>query len=305
MAKNKLDSIKGSMFGLATGDALGATLEFKLPGMFKPIKDIVGGGIFKLKAGQWTDDTSMALCLAESLITKKGKMNLQHQLQTYYRWFSGGHLSSTDRCFDIGGATIRSLLAWKRTGKISTSAVDAGNGSIMRLAPVPIVYHNNIPNAIIQSATSSLSTHGSQEAMDGCKLMGGIIAGLINGYSKEEVLLDMYWQYDKFKLSRRIESIARGNYKKLKPPVISNGGWVVATLESALWAFYNTRDFKEGALKVVNLGRDADTVGAVYGQIAGAYYGFEGIPKKWREIVAHKHLIQWMALNLHKLSRTN
>ncbi len=110
----KIERYRGSLLGLAVGDALGTTLEFKAPGTFKPIKDIVGGGPFHLKPGQWTDDTSMALCLAESLIEKNG-FDPVDQLERYVRWYRQGHLSSTGKCFDIGGTVRSALSRFERT----------------------------------------------------------------------------------------------------------------------------------------------------------------------------------------------
>jgi len=91
---------KGCLLGLAVGDALGTTLEFKMPGTFKPITDMIGGGPFNLKPGQWTDDTSMALCLAESLIQCKG-FNPKDQMERYIKWWREGYQSSTGKCFEV------------------------------------------------------------------------------------------------------------------------------------------------------------------------------------------------------------
>src|ERR1700722_16030612 len=124
--------VRGAMLGMACGDALGTTLEFRAPGTFAPIDDIVGGGPFRLRAGEWTDDTSMALCLAESLITRE-RSDPADQLKRYVRWWQDGHLSSNGRCFDIGIQTREALAAFQRSGSCSPTPVDpekAGNGSI-------------------------------------------------------------------------------------------------------------------------------------------------------------------------------
>ena len=136
------DHYRGSLLGLAAGDALGTTLEFKSPGTFTPINDMVGGGPFGLQPGQWTDDTSMALCLAESLISRKGFDPLD-QMERYRRWYREGYLSSTNTCFDIGNTVRCAIHAFERTNEPysgSTNPQSAGNGSIMRLAPVPLFY---------------------------------------------------------------------------------------------------------------------------------------------------------------------
>ena len=136
------DRYRGSLLGLAVGDALGTTLEFKAPGTFEPLSEMVGGGPFKLQPGQWTDDTSMALCLAESLIECNG-FNPQDQMERYRRWYREGYLSSTDTCFDIGNTVRTAIQVFEKTGEAysgSTDPYSAGNGSIMRLAPVPLFY---------------------------------------------------------------------------------------------------------------------------------------------------------------------
>jgi len=134
------DRYRGAFLGLAVGDALGTTLEFKAPGSFKPITDMLGGGPFGLKPGQWTDDTSMALCLAESLI-EKGGFDPKDQMDHYCRWWLEGHLSSTGTCFDIGATVRTSLESYLRSGEPFAGSADpftAKNGSLMRLAPVPL-----------------------------------------------------------------------------------------------------------------------------------------------------------------------
>ena len=127
--------------GLATGDAVGTTLEFKRPGSFEPLSDMVGGGPFDLRPGEWTDDTSMALCLAESL-SECGGFDPADQMDRYVRWQRDGHLSSTGACFDIGATTLASLTRYRRTGDPLAGVADphsAGNGSLMRPRAGPAV----------------------------------------------------------------------------------------------------------------------------------------------------------------------
>ena len=166
-----LERFRGSLLGLAVGDAVGTTLEFKPPGTFTPLTDMVGGGPFGLKPGQWTDDTSMALCLAESLIERRG-FDPADQLSRYVRWYREGHHSSTSRCFDIGNATRAALAQFERTRKLycgSTDPHSAGNGSIMRLAPVPLFFARRPREAIERSADSSRTTHAATSCVDACR----------------------------------------------------------------------------------------------------------------------------------------
>ncbi|WP_332969968.1 MULTISPECIES: ADP-ribosylglycohydrolase family protein [unclassified Microcoleus] len=170
----QIELYRGSFLGLAVGDALGTTLEFHRPGTFEPINDMVGGGPFRLQPGEWTDDTSMALCLAESLIEKKG-FDPVHQLETYLRWWRDGHLSSTGECFDIGNTVQQALWKFEDTRKPYcgfTDAQTAGNGSIMRLAPVPLFYAKNPLEVIEKSGASSRTTHGAGTCVDACRYFG-------------------------------------------------------------------------------------------------------------------------------------
>jgi ADP-ribosyl-[dinitrogen reductase] hydrolase len=293
----KKDKFLGALFGLAVGDALGTTLEFQSPGSFKPVEDIIGGGPFELKPGEWTDDTSMALCLADSLIRCSGFDKID-QLKTYCRWYDEGYLSATGTCFDIGNTTADALGNFKKFGNEnsgSSNPNNAGNGSIMRLSPVVMFFASDFEKAVYYSCESSKTTHGALTTVDACRYFGALIWGALNNYNKEEILspyyspLTGYWQ--KNPLCNEIAEIAEGSYKTKNPPDIIGSGYVVKSLEAALWAFYNSDNFKEGCLKAVNLGNDADTTGAVYGQIAGAYYGFEAIPEHWRNKIAKAEII--------------
>jgi len=283
------DKAYGALIGLAVGDALGTTLEFTTRGTFEKIDDIIGGGPFNLRAGDWTDDTSMALCLADSLAYCK-KMNLKDQMNRYCNWRSHGYLSSNGRCFDIGITTSRALSNFERTGEVYSGPTDeksSGNGSIMRLAPVPIFYRKSLKDTSKYSKLSSRTTHGSKLCIDSCNFMGILLTQAINNKSKEELCSPLVGlDSETFEelladSSPQVMDIINGSYKTKSEEEISSSGFVISTLEAALWAFYTTNNFKEGALKAVNLGRDADTVGAVYGQIAGAFYGFGGIPSPW------------------------
>ncbi len=296
-----IDKVRGSLIGLAVGDALGVPLEFKSPGTFKPVEDMIGGGSFNLKPGEWTDDTSMALCLAESLIEKKGFDPLD-QLERYNRWYREGHLSVNGKCFDIGNTTREALHKFEDTSQPycgPTYERSAGNGSVMRLAPVPIFYFSSPEEAVTMAGESSRTTHGHILTVDACKYMAELIIGAIIGHSNEKILSCRYspilGYWDTYKLALEIDEIACGSFKHKNPPEIAGSGYVVKSLEAALWAFYNSDNFKDGCLLAVNLGNDADTTGAVYGQIAGAYYGESGIPRSWRNKLVQYDLIRSFA----------
>jgi ADP-ribosyl-[dinitrogen reductase] hydrolase len=299
-----IDRYRGCLLGLAVGDALGTTLEFKPPGSFTPITDMIGGGPFNLKPGQWTDDTSMALCLAESLIECRG-FNPKDQMERYVRWWKEGHLSSTGACFDIGNTTRTALSAFQKTGNPFSGPTDpysAGNGSLMRLAPAPMFYAKDPREAIEKAGESSRTTHGAPAAIDACRYLGALIVGALHGEDKDVLLSDhysplpCYWQEKP--LDPEIAAIAAGSFKKKSPPEIRGTGYVAQSLEAALWAFYHGNTFAEGCLLAVHLGDDADTTGAVYGQIAGAYYGYKAIPLPWKDKISECDLILQMTEKL-------
>ncbi|CAN5472697.1 ADP-ribosylglycohydrolase family protein [soil metagenome] len=303
------DRFLGCLLGLAIGDAVGTTLEFETPGAFQPISDMVGGGPFRLNPGEWTDDTSMALCLATSL-REKQDFDARDQMERYSRWSSQGYLSSNGVCFDIGNTVSAALDRFQIGGQPYSGTTDpssAGNGSIMRLAPVPMFYGNDAIRAIEFSAQSSKTTHGARSCVDACRYLGALIWGALNGIAKDDLLAAYYAptgvHWDTELLCSEIAEIASGSFKEKQPPEIRGTGYVVRSLEAALWAFFRSDDFRTGCLLAVNLGDDADTTGAVYGQLAGAYYGRKGIPEAWLNRLAKGLFIEELAGSLYHASQ--
>jgi ADP-ribosylglycohydrolase len=299
---------RGAMLGLAVGDAVGTTLEFKRPGSFAPITDMVGGGPFDLEPGQWTDDTSMALCLAESLVARQD-FDAHDQMTRYVRWRRDGHMSCTGTCFDVGITVSEALGRFTRSGDPFAGSEDphkAGNGSLMRLAPVPLFYAFEPEAAIERSGESSRTTHAAPTAVDACRYYAGLIVGALKGTSKAALLAPRYapvpGYWETHALAPEVDAIAAGSFKHLDPPAIQGTGYVVRSLEAALWAFYHADSFEEGCLLAANLGDDADTTAAIYGQLAGTYYGADGIPMAWRETVAWGDRLTEMADALYELA---
>lgn len=295
------DRIAGSLLGLAVGDALGTTLEFTRPGAFEPITDLVGGGPFRLAPGQWTDDTSMALCLAESLVTCGG-FDARDQMTRYLRWWREGDWSSTGRCFDIGDAVHGALRRFEETGDPMAGSADpgtAGNGSLMRLAPVALYHRRRPREAVRLAAESSRTTHAAPVAVDACRYFAALLLGALRGLDRDELLdrefVDRLGHWHGAPLDPVVAAIARGSWRGRSAREIRASGYVAHTLEAALWAFAQAEDFASGALAAVNLGEDADTTGAVYGQLAGAYFGARGIPDRWTGRLAMRDAIGSLA----------
>lgn len=294
----------GCLLGLATGDAVGTTLEFRPPGTFTPITDMIGGGPFLLKAGEWTDDTSMALCLAESLV-EKGGFDPRDQMERYSHWEATGYMSSNGLCFDIGNTVQRALSLYRfhdRPMAGSTDPSSAGNGSLMRLAPIPMFYAADAELAIRYAVESSRTTHGALTCLDACRYYSGLIWAALNGTPREELLSPHFSPIRSLfgvePLCAEIAAIASGSFKRKNPPQIRGTGYVVQSLEAAMWAFNHSTDFRTGCLLAANLGDDADTTAAIYGQLAGAVYGKENIPSEWLNRLALRQTIEKLAIRL-------
>jgi len=293
-----LDRFHGCLLGLAVGDAVGTTLEFRPKGSFPPITDMMGGGPFGLKVGQWTDDTSMALCLAASLIEKQG-FDPTDQMDRYWEWYKHGYMSSTGRCFDIGNTVRYALEHYHATRKPfsgSTSPNSAGNGSLMRLASIPLFYFPDLEKIIHYAGESSRTTHGAPECIEACQLIAEMIHLALSGKGKEQILFDTNANLS----APKIKALAAGSYSSKSEAQIRGSGYVVDSLEAALWCFYKTDSFESAVLQAANLGNDADTTAAICGQLAGAFYGESGIPAKWLEQLHMRDEISQMAEQLHE-----
>lgn len=269
---------RGALLGLAAGDAVGTTLEFKPRGSFEPLTDMVGGGPFDLEPGQWTDDTSMALCLAESLI-RCDAFDPRDQMNRYANWYQHGYWSSTGTCFDIGVATRGAIHTYLVTGEPLAGNTDpdsAGNGSIMRLAPVALRFAR-MPELQAMAVLSSRTTHAAEECLDACRLLAVALERALAGCDKAEVLDLAAIEVS----SQRLRDIAAGGYRSAMRDQVRGTGYVVDSLEAALWCFHQHDTFAGAVLEAANLGDDADTTAAVVGQLAGAFYGVAGIPAAW------------------------
>ncbi len=285
MKNNLTDKKKGMFYGLAIGDALGAAVEFCKPDTFKPVTDYRDGGPHGLDSGQWTDDTSMALALADSLAIG---WNTKDQLEKYYEWYSNGKYSVTGSLFDIGIATRNALETFARNKSIvnNPEISSSGNGSIMRLAPIPICYaESSIDELCDKARQSTMTTHSSPLCQDCCVYMSVVLVALMNGENKEEVLSRDWWDKKDISLDEKVLGIIE-NDKESK-----GTGFVIDSLHAAIWAFKEGNSFEDSVLKGVNLGDDADTTGAVCGQLAGAHWGYKQIPKHLIDGLDKKEMI--------------
>jgi len=279
-----LERYQGCLIGLACGDAVGTSVEFRHRGSFPPVTDMLGGGPFGLQPGQWTDDTSMALCLAESLLAHQG-FNAADQMNRYCNWHSVGYMSSTGECFDIGMTVARALARYRVSGDPFAGDTDprtAGNGALMRLAPVPMFYAGDERATWHYARESTRTTHGAQEALDCSGLFALQLRAALLGHAREEILAIRA----PAPLSPKVHALMEGAWRAKSREEIRGSGYCVESLEAALWCFAATSTFEQAVLEAANLGDDADTTAAICGQLAGAFYGIEAIPAHWRARLA-------------------
>lgn len=280
--KNYLGSLSraiGCLIGLAIGDALGAPVEFSDYGSFNPVQGYRDGGPFNLRSGQWTDDTSQALCLAESILSDGG-FSQSDFLNRLVDWKERGYNSSTGKCFDIGMGTAWALHLYGTSGKVPLNFKSGGNGNIMRLAPVAIAYHRDYEKTLEIANLSSLTTHGHISALTCAHFLSTMLRNYIIGSHSDGDYKYKVRAGEERLCSDTLLKLSEAPYSKMEEWV-NVSGFSTDTLCAALYCFFNTGSFKECVLTAVNLGGDTDSVGAVAGQIAGAFYGLSGIPKEY------------------------
>lgn len=273
---------KGCFYGLIVGDALGGPLEFKDRDTRPLLTEMAEIKHFDLPPGSWSDDTSMMLCIAESLtVSGRGEQDRVDQLNRFTEWWRNGHNSVNGECFDIGGTVktaLRRFKFYKEPVALTDDEMFQGNGSLMRLAPVPMMFWYDVERAGIESALSSETTHANSLCKDICKLFGKMVAHAIQGVNKERILATdrTSTEYDAL-----LVPILEQAYRSKRRDEIQSSGWALHTIETVLWAFANTDNFEDGLILVINLAGDADTNGAIYGMLAGAHYGYDAIPPRW------------------------
>ena len=244
-----ISRVKGALLGLACGDAVGTSLEFKMRGTFEPISDMIGGGKFNLKPGQWTDDTSVALCLAESLIEHEG-VNLHDQMERYCKWYQHGYLSSTGECFDIGATMMLELDKYIASSKIDNSPANdfnSGNGALMRLAPVAMAYRMDRTTAVENAVLATSTTHRARECIESSALFCEILVKAFTVVSKKEIL-DCLPVYDE----PEVNQLASMKYLLKLEDYMLGGGYVIDSLASALYAFNKGNSFDDCVLIAAN-----------------------------------------------------
>ncbi len=313
---NKIEIVKAAIIGHAVADAVGVPAEFipreKLSR--RPITDMIGYGSHDVPKGSWSDDTSMELCTLHS-ISKNGKIDLDDIMVEFGRWVEDGYMTPHGKVFDIGRTCLRSIMNYHRGQDVNhcgcVRELENGNGSLMRI--IPVCLYNNLIGANRQLAIANIHavsalTHAHERSCIACGLYDFIIQELIEIPSKSSVInalaksKEYYEEYDE---SKKYWRLFDPNFAQTNIDDIKSSGYVVDTLEAAIWCLLNSSNYKECVLKAVNLGQDTDTVAAVAGGLAGILYGYEDIPAEWINDLAKKEEILEMCADFYnKIKQT-
>ena len=281
------DRFHGALLGLAVGDAVAAATQYRRPGTFSPVGDMLGGGPFDLPRGAWSDDTAMALCLADSLLERNG-FDARDQVERYVRWQQEGYLSSTGQCVGITASTARAIAMaqWRRqpfSGSHDPAQVDPE--PLSRVAPAVLFYFAASGPAVDHATEAARTTSQAPMVLEACRCLARAVYAALSGQPKAVVL------------ERAAMAVAT-------PGGVSTTGAVgvagnaagtstsaPAALAAAVAAFSATANFRDAILYAVNLGGDSDVIAAACGQLAGAYYTVKAIPTSWHNGLMQKELI--------------
>jgi len=299
--KNK---IYDAMFGLAVGDAIGVPVEFTQPHIMKehPLTDMVGGGSHGMPAGTWSDDTTLALTLMKGLTESSETPDYDKIMEYSLAWLDRAEFTATDKVFDVGKTCLKSIMNYARGCSPlecgQSGEHDCGNGGLMRCIPAVFWLRKHYGQDFIKDSSArdiihniSSLTHGYERCLVANGLYLSVAAELLKGKDKANAVkdglkaaADEYVKESKFAEQLPFyKRIFEESFKDTPDDDIKSSGYVVDTLEAAIWSFLGTDNYRDCILKAVNLGHDTDTIAAVAGGLAGIYYGYEAIPEKWRE----------------------
>lgn len=308
---SKEDKVLGGLFGLAVGDALGVPVEFTARSELKkqPVTGMIGDEAYGQPPGTWSDDSSMAFCLAESLCQGFDLHDIAHK---FCRWLDEGYWTPFGLAFDVGGTTEKAISRLKEgVNPVEAGGRDEfsnGNGSLMRILPLAYyVQKLSLEKQFELTHQVSCLTHGHPRSQMACGVYIRYAVNLLRGQEPEEAYKVMSATareyYSQFPYSQELPEFSRileAEISEFPEESINSSGYVIDTLEGGLWCFLNSKSYEETVLKAVNLGDDADTTGAVAGGIAGLYYGLAAIPERWLNTLARKDDILDLARRFYK-----
>ncbi len=300
------------LFGMAVGDALGVPVEFRSRSAIalNPVAEMRGYGTHNQPPGTWSDDSSLAFCLAEALTTD---LDLKNVAANFIRWMDEGFWTPHGLVFDIGITTrqaINELMLGIRPELAGGFGVNSnGNGSLMRILPL-VLYLKDKPVKERYELVHKVSsiTHAHIRSVIACFYYTEFALLLASGVSKHEAYSRL--QKDLPALFNQLEINAEeiGLFNRLlvddiaavSEKQISSSGYVLHTLEASVWCLLTTNTYAAAVLKAVNLGDDTDTTGCVTGGLAGILYGYDEIPAEWLTVIARKSDIMELAAELNK-----
>lgn len=301
MLINKYSRFKGGILGLAVGDALGVPVEFYARERLQqdPVTDMRGHGEHNQEPGTWSDDTSMALCLLEGLADGSSWDGIGHLFE---RWLLRDHWTPRGRVFDSGRTTREAILSYANFDDLRRAGLrdeaSNGNGSLMRTLPVALMCCSAGPEELATAAhEASRLTHAHPRSQMACGIYCDLVSRLLGGgddwrcWDETRAWASTYYAtLFPSEISTYAEILARtaDDYAALPSSHVRSGGYVVETLDAALWCLFGTDSFAKCCLSAVNLGKDSDTTGAVAGGLAGVYYGCESIPESWLNVIARR-----------------
>jgi ADP-ribosyl-[dinitrogen reductase] hydrolase len=292
-ARTLRERFQGALLGLAVSDALAAHTQYRRPGSFAAVGDLLGGGPFDLPRGAWTDDTAMALLLAESLLECDG-FDAQDQVNRYARWQREGYGSATGQCVGISASVARALATAQYKHQPFSGSHDPAQlekDPLSRVAPVVMYYFADAASAVSRAGEAARITAQAPIVLDCVRLLAAMVRQALSGRDKTSILRPPREGWMTGPTRPEVLAVYEGSYAELMPPEITGGGHIVQALEAGLWAFHRGETFREGALLAANLGRDSDVVAAVYGQLAGAYHGVSAIPGIWRNSLMKQEVV--------------
>ncbi len=305
--------IIGGVLGVAVGDALGVPVEFTTRDELKqnPLRDMIGYGVHYQPPGTWSDDTSLMLATIAGIIEAEtiGQSPLEMIATNFVKWKVRGEFTAHGEVFDIGGTTYKAIVNLEKGISPRESGLSheysQANGSLMRTLPASLYFlkkrDGSVKKALKGVHEVSAITHAHPSCLLACGIYTLFLKQVLHGFSLRKCyeetcnLTTELYQEPRFeKWLTRFDRILSGRLTNLDEKDISADGYVVNSLEAALWSVLTTKTFEEAVIRAINLGLDTDTVGAIAGGLAGVYYGMENIPAKWRKAIAkNKEIINY------------
>jgi ADP-ribosyl-[dinitrogen reductase] hydrolase len=287
----------GCLLGLAVGDALSARSQYRQPGSFMAIAEIAAGGVFELPAGHWSDDTALSLCVAEGLLACNGWRD-SDQVRRAGTWQREGYLAAGGHCVGITPGTARWLhrhVPGAPKPALALEAINREAAPLARVAPLAMFYFAQGGQGVRAAAEAAAALEPSPEVIEGCRLLAAMLHSALRGEPLARVLQPRLSIFGEQPLSAPLQALLDSD--PTLPPGSEDEPTLTA-LTAVRWALASSGGFRAGALRIANLGADSDVIGAVHGQLAGAFYGQASIPGAWLATLARADQIEKLGARL-------